>query len=494
MSNNKINNKKNDKKNDKKNESDTYIQKLPLELIANIVQYLNLRDIIALTSVSKIWRSTYLNQNVIWKRICEELDIRDEDYLRNSPTFCTLVGSSSKEYMDFRATSMFGQTCHWWDTFICYHRILKYLRSNGYCSVKVPHLSHISNTYCFGDYVVNVSNKRSEIPVTITVLKGLARDFHNIKLEMCEMFNELFYKHIKVDKPKVVGNDKFLVIEIRSVIFVYIIENYEFKLHFTKVVHRDLLIEDSVHDHLPSQHFLRTHNDTKIAMYEDKLVVVHPKENEFYVINLKIGKLRQLIKLSKWKCYVDCVQFYKERVMIGVTIPQNDSESIVKHMLMIYDIEKESSKGFTLFGAANEIKVSESVIGIQNKPHRTIFIRKKNNSKFFLSCSTFDLDPYGKYIFYVNQNVLYKYIVSDVDPAQGTTIASSIQDTSCLHLINKHFLLLNKTSNLWYDVLDVKNKYVVKSIKYDRYRLVYVGRRFLVMADTKVTLIMGYCK
>lgn len=162
-------------------------------------------------------------------------------------------------------------------------------------------------------------------------------------------------------------------------------------------------------------------------------------------------------------------------------------------MAMIYNLETTTQSGINLKGAVTQFKVNESIIGIVNQSSQSIIIRKKNNKRFLFNTDNFILDSYGKHIFFIEQDKLYQYTLSDSDtltPSRMIPLAP-IQKLSGLHLINNQFLLINKNSKLWYDVFDVNNKVVVKSIKYDEFPLVYVGKRFIIMADSKCTLIMG---
>lgn len=286
---------------------------MPLEIIAKIVRQLSLSDIISLLSVSKIWRSVFLNQNIIWKEICEKLNVQAEDY-----TQCLAYESNQylkeKEYFEMISVEYFGPLCYWWKIYNQYNIVLKNIKENNISIVQIPR-KHIYLTYCTDNYIINVykffQKPRS---ISATILGGGRKPIETEILKPIGNFNELLDNDDY--NLKIIGNNEFLVLEIYSVIFVYNIINYKFVFGYSKVIQESEGPEIDM-DNINS--FLYNHCDTIIDLSGDKLALIHPKNNIIFLIDLKTGDICKELVYSTEECTVDTMKCADQRLMIGIS-------------------------------------------------------------------------------------------------------------------------------------------------------------------------------
>lgn len=304
------------------NTSTGHIQSLPLEIIAKIVRQLSLSDIIALTSVSKVWRSRFLNQNVIWKDICQRLSVRDEDYTKclvDTTKKNTSMLLDDKEYFELYSVKLFGPYCHWWKIYNRYNMILKSIKDNNYPNVHVR-CRNVYQSYCTDDYIINLyDDKDKHTTIQAIILGNYSQPIDTVYLPPLGNFYPLFEK--KCYATKIIGNKQFLILEIHSIIYVYKIENFKFVPKYTKLVKTSYekvsFMDDSFFE------FLDDHYNTKIDLCGSKLALIHPKSNVLFFIDLESGKVCRELKYSHKKCQVDCIKCAEERLMIGISCKVN---------------------------------------------------------------------------------------------------------------------------------------------------------------------------
>lgn len=288
---------------------------MPLEIIAKIVRRLSLSDIIALLSVSKVWRCRFLNQNIIWKEICGKLSVREEDYAQ-----CLTYESSHylkfNEYFESNSLKYFGPICHWWKIYNQYNMVLKNIKENNYPITRLPR-KYVSESYCTDDYIINIYRHQKEHRSIQAIVLGakrlpISKDF----LKTIDNFYKLLVN--QAYSLKIIGNKEFLVLEIHSVIFVYNIVNNKFDLGYSKVIQGS---GDHLEFDLGNIHsFLDDHCNTVIDLSGDQLALIHPKNNVIFLINLKTGDICKELVYCSEKCSVDTMKCVDQRLMIGISI------------------------------------------------------------------------------------------------------------------------------------------------------------------------------
>lgn len=263
----------------------------------------------------------YLNQNVIWKDVCEQLNLQEEDY-----TSCLIdtsrCTSGCRAYIELNSEKLFGPCCKWWTIYNRYNMVVKNIKNNNFPTI---HISREPETqsFCTDDYIISI-NRHSKYPIKALNLKGSHTSLmssNRVNLKSCELLDKLFTN--PQYSIKIIGNKKFMVIEIHSVIFVYKILNNQFEFMFTKVIQKSSNDDTNNEDTLPNDQFLSYHFDTKIDICDDKLALIHPKTNLIFLIDLNTGEKRKEIKYSSSKCVVDCMKCTTDRLMIGITIKVN---------------------------------------------------------------------------------------------------------------------------------------------------------------------------
>ncbi|XP_050528917.1 uncharacterized protein LOC126898679 [Daktulosphaira vitifoliae] len=569
------------------------IELLPLEIIANIVSYLDVADIVSLSCVNRLWRTVFMNQNVIWKRVCIELDLCDDteygggncpytdDWLPgHGPTFLNKTVSASPRYVVLMSTKTFGQPCRWWRVYNRYNIVLHNLISDNYSIVTVPYPSRpVKTHWCDGNYEVMVGCRQCFLPVLIMLVDGSASEFKHVPLDTPDTFNRLFAHYSTENSPKVMGNDNFLVLEIHSVVFVFEIDNSQhFQFRYAKTVGKqdcnvsaiscDINTNSNNNTHIigasttatenrpsnchiqepfeiPDKQFLQAHADSRIALYGDKLVVVHPKKNMLFLIDLNSGQVYKQLEYTAVDCYVDCLSFYENLILLGLGTRETPNFFIVpqffnqRNLVVIYDIATDQRHEIEIPGPITRFRCNHALVAVETPiSYSSAFIRRPDFSVFFINCYSFALSPSGKYIFYIGSKTHYRnrhdnnninggngvnnnnevnhenhfngilsnnntmifsqslYKSSVVQPSTWIDIelTTGITRFSCLEAINDRFVVLNALSpSRSLEVFDTKNQVVVKSLaKHKDHKLRYVGKRFLVTNNQREVTLIGY--
>jgi len=259
-----------------------------------------------------MWRCVYVNQNEIWEKICEDLNIRVIDYSRclndRSRHDSECIG-----YVDVASEKLFGPLCDYWQTFNRYIMIVKNIKNNDFPTIHIPR-HHVDQSYCTDDYIVNINCQHKQ-PIQIVILNGANKPLNKKFLPIFDKFEEL----IKLRKYplKVIGNKRYLVFEICSVIFVYSISKTEFSKRFFKVIQKSVDYGLNKDDY--NEEFLNSHRDTKFDLYDHKLALVHPAISTIFVTDLSTGKTYKELEFSSRGCIVDSMKCSDYRLMIGIT-------------------------------------------------------------------------------------------------------------------------------------------------------------------------------
>lgn len=270
-----------------------------------------------MTKVSKIWRCNYLNQNVIWKNICQELNISDEDY-SDCPVTTARSSYDCRAYFDLRSEMFFGSYCKWWSVYCRYNMIVMNIKNNDFPTFYFRRYD-VDQSFCNDGYIINIY-RLSDNPIEILVLKGSDVPKRNVFLEPFDLFATLLKNVTNV--LNIVGNRRFLVFEICSVIFVYSNENGNFVTKFQKTiissVDYNLVDADS-----PGEEFVEENVNAKMDICNDKLALIHPYEHKVLVIDLINGEITNEFEyktMENARYIVDCIKCADNRLMIGLTI------------------------------------------------------------------------------------------------------------------------------------------------------------------------------
>lgn len=290
---------------------------MPLEIISQIVKHLNLSDVLSLTAVSKVWRCVYLNQNTIWKEICSNLNICEEDYMS-----ClideTRFSSRSKRYLDAYSEKLFGPRCKWWCIYNRYNMVIRNIEDNDFPLIRIRRYN-VEKSYCTDDYIVNLS--RSHVSgtmfVEVILLKGAGIPNESLQLQLFDEFEKLYYN--RTYSVNIMGNKKFLVLEIRSVIFVYEILLGKFIPKYWKTIQKSEDYDPEKANKLPDFQFFEDKHNTKIDICDNRLALIHPSHNVIFLINLNNQKICKELVYSSKTCVVDCMKCADERLMIGIS-------------------------------------------------------------------------------------------------------------------------------------------------------------------------------
>lgn len=290
---------------------------MPLEIISQIVKLLNLSDILSLTAVSKTWRCVYLNQNIIWKEICSNLNICEEDYMC-SALDGTRNGSRSKKYLDASSDKLFGPRCKWWLIFNRYNMVIKNIKNNDFPLLRI-HRHFVEQSFCTDDYIVNILRGHISRVVYLQAifLRGVGVPHDSVPIPLFEHFAPLYFK--KTYSVNLMGNSRFFVIEICSVIFVYEILLDKFVPKFWKIIQKLEDYDPEKADMLPDVQFFENKHNTRADIYDDKLALIHPSDNVVFLINLSNQKICKELVYSSKPCIVDCMKCADERLMIGIS-------------------------------------------------------------------------------------------------------------------------------------------------------------------------------
>lgn len=278
---------------------------------------MSFNDVISLKSVSKAWRCLYINQNEIWANICDDLNIRVIDYSR-----ClndrSRHDSECKGYAEATSEKLFGPLCDYWLTFNHYIMIIRNIKNNDFPTIYIPRCLRDEYSYCTDDYIVNI-NAFNKQPIQVIVLSGANKPIIKKYLKIFDQFKKLI--QLRKYPLKVIGNKKYLVFEICSIIFVYSIVRTEFTQSFFKVIQKN--VEFGLNKEDFNSKFLNEHRDTKFDLYDHKLAMVHPSTGTLFITDLRTGKTYKELKFSSKRCIVNSMKCSDYRIMIGITIMVN---------------------------------------------------------------------------------------------------------------------------------------------------------------------------
>ncbi|CAI6357897.1 unnamed protein product [Macrosiphum euphorbiae] len=479
----------------KKSEPYDIFKQLPLEIINKIVLHLDFNDVLNLKLVNKMWRCVYVNQNEIWARICEDLNIRIIDYSRclydRSRHDSDCIG-----YACVASEKLFGPLCDYWETFNHYIMIIKNIKKNDFPTIYIRRQC-VEQSYCTDDYIVNINCELKE-PVKIIILNGANKPTNKKILPIFNEFEEL----IKLRKYplKVIGNKRYLVFEICSIIFVYSIWKTQFTKRFFKVIQKS--VEYGLNKDDFNEEFLNNHCDTKIDLYDHKLAMVHPAISTLFLTDLSTGKTYKELEFSSRKCIVDSMKCSDYRLMIGITRRKKKGLK-TEHLAIVYHMKgctQNNSLKIPLLGPVTQFKVTSNCIGVENTGSATPFITKQNNSYlnvFWLECDTFSFDCTRKYIYYnVNQSIfqydLFKSMLSKFEVVQKIAV-DAISNLLPLTPINDRYLLVRSTYPNSYDIFDVKEHVCVRSIQLTAgYSLVHVGKLSIMFSNSEEFMVIAF--
>lgn len=273
---------------------------------------MDFNDILNLKFVNKKWRCVYLNQDEIWAKVCGDLNIRAIDYNR-----ClndrSRHDSECIAYADATSEKLFGPLCDNWITFNHYLMLLKNIKSNDFPTIFIPR-QHVEQSYCTDDYIINI-NRYHRQPIQIVTLNGPNKPLNKRILPMFPKLIELI--KLKEYPIKVIGNKRYLVLEICSIIFVYTIKNSAFDKRFFKVVQK--AVDYGLNEDDFNKEFLNDHCDTKFDLYDYKLAIVHPATSTLFLTDLITTKTYKELQFSSRGCIVDSIKCSDNRLMIGIT-------------------------------------------------------------------------------------------------------------------------------------------------------------------------------
>jgi len=223
-------------------------------------------------------------------------------------------------YAEIVSQQLFGPICDNWLTFNHYITIVKNMKNNYFPFIKIPR-RRFEKSYWTDDYIVNI-NYYYRKPIEILILNGANKPIERRILPLFNLLREIIKKCFLKKYPlKVIGNKKFLVLEICSIIFVYSIKNTEFNKKFFKVIQKS--VDYGLNKDDFNEEFLIDHRDTKFDLYENKLSLVHPATSTLFVTDLSTEKTYKELQFSSKGCIVDSMKCSDYRLMIGITKPVN---------------------------------------------------------------------------------------------------------------------------------------------------------------------------
>lgn len=471
-------------------------KKLPLEIITKIILQLDFDDILSLKSVSKIWRCVYINQNVVWASICEDLNILEIEYNRclhdKSRHDSECIG-----YAEAASEKLFGPLCHYWLIFNHYIMIINNIKNNDFPTIYIPR-KHVEQSYCTDDYIVNINCYHKQ-PIQIVFLNGINKPIKKKKLRIFDKFRELV--RLRKYPIKVIGNKKYLILEICSIIFVYSIFKMYLKPEFFKVIQRSVDSSLNINNFNPEfLEFLNDHCDTKLDLFDHNLAMVHPDINTVFLTDLKTEKTFKELEFTKRPCIVDNMKFSDYRLMVGITKTKKNLK--IEHLAIIYHLTgytQNNKLKIPLFGPVSQFKVTSNCIGVENSDLATPFIIKQkfNYNVFWLECDTFSFDCTRKSIYYnVNKSIfkydLFKSMLSKFEVTQKIAI-NGISNHLSLTRLNDRYLLVQSNYPNSYDIFDVKERASVRSIQLTAgYSLVHVGKLSIMFSNNKEFMVVAF--
>lgn len=269
--------------------------------------------------MSKIWRTTLINQNEIWMNFCEQLNVKEEDYancLYNSSRYTY----GCKAYIHTASVNLFGSYCKWWEIYNRYNMVLKNIKNNNFSTVRVRRKPKFDQSCCTDDYIINVShfNESKIEAINLNRYRDTLFDstFVPQQLETLESFVSLCSN--ESNTLNMVSNHKFLILEIHSVLFVYTIINAQITFKFSKIIQSSKDVPEDVN--CPSTAYIERNVDIQIDLCDDKLTLVKPKEILIFLIDLNSEKIEKELSFFDKPCIVTCIKYDEGRLMIGVVI------------------------------------------------------------------------------------------------------------------------------------------------------------------------------
>lgn len=247
--------------------------------------------------------------------ICKNFNIQAIDYNRclndRSRHDSKCIG-----FDEIASEKLFGSLCDYWLTFNHYLTVVNNIKTNNFANIYI-HRRRVVQSYCTDDYIVNI-NYYNKKPIEIIILNGANKPIERRYLPIFNILRWLIQEYyLKKYRLKVIGNKRFLVLEICSIIFVYSIKHTEFNKKFFKVIQKSVdygLNEDNL-----NEEFLIDHCDTKFDLYDDKLAIVHPDISTLFLIDLSTEKIYKELQFSSRGCIVDRIKCSDNRLMIGIT-------------------------------------------------------------------------------------------------------------------------------------------------------------------------------
>lgn len=152
-----------------------------------------------------------------------------------------------------------------------------------------------------------------------------------------------------------------------------------------------------------------------------------------------------------------------------------------------------------MFAPVQKFKTTHFLIGVENTAAETPFISRVNNiyKVFWVDCDTFSIDSTRKYIYFNINSSIFKYDLNkSLEERYEVTekIATDLIATRySLTPINDRFLVVLSIIPNSYDIFDVKDHIVVRSIQLNPgYTLVHVGKLSIVFSNSKEFLVVGF--
>lgn len=278
---------------------------------------MSLSDILNLACVSKIWRSYYLNQNIIWMNICEKMNLGEYDYIKCFGDF-NRNNADCKDYVESNSVKLFGPFCLWWSIFNRYNMVLQNIKVNDFATTHVTRRS-CDTTYCTDDYIITV-NRYRKYPITANILQCASNSESRRTIKVSNFFKKL--NSMRDNVVKIVGNKKYVVFEIHSFIFVYAIEDGFFVQRGVKFLSPCRSIDDINFDELDTEvleRILADNKNTLMDIDEEHLALVQPNKNLLFVYDLANMKISRNYIYSRRSNTVQCLKYDFKRVMIGIT-------------------------------------------------------------------------------------------------------------------------------------------------------------------------------
>lgn len=285
---------------------------------------MSIDDVLKLTSVSKTWRHKLLNQNIIWKRICDQFNIQEKFYFKENPLCISKTLFSFKSYFDIKSEIMFGP-CRWWKIYNSYFTVLDNLKTGQITSSCIQYLKPAKHFYCTDDYIINLKTPWS---FNVCYLSGHPLELLRKTININGSFKELLIKkwsslltHSR--DPILLANKKYLVIGISTVICVYSIKNNKLSYNYSKIFNTPQPTKLGPR-HIQEK-FLNTFSESAIDLYDDKLALVKLKKNLVFIIDLKHGKIcKEFVYCSNNNCKLNCLKIHENKLMVGFSYKVNN--------------------------------------------------------------------------------------------------------------------------------------------------------------------------